>query len=162
MELAFKPIKPTKPVKYEITETANGTWKKYQHEGCGGSFKEYRSHAEWFGLPLIHYVSGADPETKKMATAKGIIAVGQRASGVIAVGQFANGYLSVGQFCTGRIAAVGQFVAAPLGLGQFSIAVLSMGQAGLAGWGIFQMGVVFFGGFGQSVVNLLNWIPTIL
>ena len=41
---------------------------------------EYRSKAEFLGLPLVHVAQGIDPETGRPRVARGIIAVGNLAS----------------------------------------------------------------------------------
>ena len=139
--LAAKPSKPIKEPVFEVFETAFGTWKKHYDAKGNWRFTEFASDAEIFGWPLISIVNGIDPRTKKMGTADGFIAVGQRARGAIAIGQFCNGYVfSLGQFCTSRFAAIGQFAVAPLALGQMTIGLLSLGQMGIAAAGLFQLG----------------------
>lgn len=155
------PLKPVKPAKDQSIRrvTDNGTWRTFDF-GDGRKFREFKSHAEIMGHPLFCYAAGMDPVTEKMATAKGVIAIGQRASGTIAIGQFVNGTFSLGQFATGRVLAIGQFAVAPLAIGQCGIGIAVAAQAGIAGWGIFQSGLVVFGGLGQTVVNLfqlLGW-----
>ena len=39
-------------------------------------FKEFVSHRRLWGVPLVHYVAGRDPQTGRRAVAKGIIAIG--------------------------------------------------------------------------------------
>lgn len=148
--------KPTKPVKTKPVKTVTdfGTWEKLDWES-GQRFGRFTSHNEVLDLPLLSIAWGVDPDTHRMATAHGFVAIGQRAKGTIAIGQFVNGYISIGQFATGRIAAVGQFVAAPLAIGQFALGLAAVGQFGAAGWGIFQMGAVAFGGVGALLYKLI-------
>ena len=151
------PIKPVKPVKDQTKQrvTTNGTWRTFDF-GDGRRFKEFKSHAEIMGRPLFCYAQGVDPITEKMATAKGFIAIGQRASGTIAIGQFVNGTISLGQFATGRVLAIGQFAVAPLALGQLGMGLAAAAQMGIAGWGSFQTGAVVFGGFGQQLFSVFQ------
>ncbi len=154
----MKPTAPRKPVKpakdQSVTRvTDKGTWRTFDF-GDGRKFREFKSHVELIGRPLFCYSQGIDPVTGKMATARGFIAIGQRASGTVAIGQFVNGTFSVGQFATGRVLAIGQFAVAPFALGQFGIGLTVAAQAGIAGWGVFQAGVVYFGGVGQAVLNV--------
>ena len=140
--LAAKPTKPTKKPVFDVIETAYGTWKKHFDEKGNSTYTEFTSDAEFFGWPLISIVQGFDPRTKKMGTADGFIAIGQRARGAIAIGQFCNGYIfSMGQFCTSRVAAVGQFAVAPLALGQMTFGFLALGQMGIGAAGLFQFGL---------------------
>jgi hypothetical protein len=152
---AIKPTKPVKPTKFETTVTQRGTWRKCDLGG-GQKFCEFKSHAEVGDQPLVTIAWGIDPDTRKMATAEGFIAIGQRAKGVIAIGQFVNGHFAFGQFAVARVAAIGQFVVAPLAAGQFAIAVATVAQSGLAGWGILQIGTTVFGGLGQFVFSCMG------
>ena len=156
MSIACK-NKPAKPVKSKIETvmTDFGTWRNHDFGG-GRKFGEFRSHTEVMDRPLLSIAWGMDPETERMATARGFIAIGQRASGFIAIGQFVNGWLACGQFASGRIAAVGQFVVAPLAVGQFALALAAVAQMGAAGWGVFQSGAVFFDGIGQAIYRILG------
>ncbi|MBE2181523.1 MAG: serine/threonine protein kinase, partial [Chthoniobacterales bacterium] len=54
--------------------------------GRGWQRMEYRSRATVFGWPLVHVAMGGDPATGRAATARGIIAIGDRAVGVVAMG----------------------------------------------------------------------------
>lgn len=156
MSIAYK-NKPVKPVKskFDTVVTDFGTWRSHDFRD-GRRFGEFKTHTEVMNRPLFSAAWGVDPETNRMATAKGFIAVGQRASGFIAIGQFVNGWFACGQFASGRIAAVGQFVVAPLSVGQFTFALAAVGQFGAAGWGIFQTGVVFYDGIGQMLYRFLG------
>lgn len=149
-----------KPIKFTFTQTELGVWKTFDHAD-GTKFRQFTSHAQLMGRPLVCVAAGLDPETGKMVIADGWVAIGQRAQGVVAVGQFVNGGVAIGQFATGRIFALGQFVVAPFAIGQLSIGLAVIGQSGIAGTGIFQMGITVYGGMGQFVVDLSRWIPPI-
>lgn len=122
---------------YDYSETPRGFWRRYQHTN-GKRYSEYISKAELFGLRLVHLTRGHSPETGKRVTARGIVAVGQRAVGVVAVGQIAGGVVAVGQLGLGLA----------LGLGQLSTGLVAIGQgaAGLfAGIGQLASGYVAVG-----------------
>lgn len=150
-----KPKKPVKQAEFTIQETSHGTW-TYRFGKNGIQYKEYRSHAKLFDLPLVSIASGINPDTKRMATAEGFIAIGNRAKGFIAIGQFCQGYISIGQFCTARIFGIGQFTFAPIAIGQFSLAVFGLGQMGASLSGIYQIGISLVGGIGQSIINVFG------
>ncbi len=152
MSIAYE-NKPSKPVKFQTKVTDFGTWRRYD-SGAGRNFGEFKSHTEVLDRPLFSIAWGVDPATNQMATARGFIAIGQRASGVIAIGQFVNGCFAIGQFATGRFAAIGQFAVAPFCVGQFTMDLAALGQFGVAGWGIFQIGVVLFDGIGQILLRI--------
>ena len=148
-----KPQKPTKKSVYQVRETDHGTW-KIHFDGRGKRFREFRSHAELFDLPLIHLVSGINPETQKRGTAHGIVAIGNNAKGFVAIGQFCQGYFSFGQFASARILSIGQFAIAPLAIGQMSLAVFGLGQIGFSLSGIYQLGATVAGGIGQVIFSV--------
>ena len=82
---------------------------------------EYRSHAQIFGIPLVHIVRGPDPRTGRLRWAKGVIAIGHLAIGGVAVGNIAYGGIALGSVSIGLISlgalAVGIFAAGGLSLG---------------------------------------------
>lgn len=106
--------------------------------------QEYRSAAELFGLPLVHYVQGVDPATGKALVAKGIIAIGDIAFGVlfamggvayggIAVGGVAVGVLAFGGMALGVFALGGMAVALFLAVGGMAMSlVYALGGLALA------------------------------
>ncbi len=153
-------------IQYKIDQTKFGTWRRYGYAN-GANFEEFKSHAVLFGLPLVHYTYGRNPETGGRVVAKGILAVGRFAYGVIAIGHVAVGLLAIGQLAVG----IG------LGLGQFSTGVLAIGQAALGGWfglgqfatGYVAIGQVAFGqyvlaqvGKGEFVLSMQRWDPEAL
>ena len=104
---------------------------------------EYKSKRMLCGLPLLHVVSGRDPETGKVREAHGFFAFGGRARGIFAVGGMARGWFAFGGFAYGLVAigglAIGLFSVAGLALGLLfacgglSIGMLSIG-GGALGW----------------------------
>ena len=92
---------------------------------------EWKSGGTWMGEPLIHIAFGCEP-TGRPRTARGVIAIGQRAVGGIAIGIMAGGILAIG------------VVAA----GVFSIGVVAIGLAAACGVnaaGTIAIGVVAAG-----------------
>lgn len=127
---------------YHITRTSGGVWRRYLYES-GRMYAEYTSNARIGGWPLVHVTYGRSPETGRIGTARGIIAVGRKAIGVLAVGQAAAGVFAVGQAAAGVIAigqaatgviAVGQVaVGLLIGVGQVATGFLTVGQL-VIGW----------------------------
>ncbi len=125
---------------YQITHTPNGVWRRYLYSS-GAAYSEYTSRRSLRGWPLVQIANGRSPETGKMAVARGVIAIGQRARGALAIGQMAHGVVAIGQLATG-IVAVGQVAAGVLvGVGQIATGVVAVGQiaVGVFGWG--QQGI---------------------
>jgi len=144
-------------IDYQVTKTDSGTWKRFLYTS-GQRYVEFVSDARIGSLPLIHIAYGRSPETGKIPTAKGIIAIGRKACGVIALGQGAVGVLAIGQAAFG-VVAIGQLaVSALFGLGQAAIGVVAIGQfsAGLFSLGQFAAGLWSFGQyyFGQNLLDL--------
>lgn len=139
------------PIEYKIDETKFGTWKRYGYID-GTSYQEFTSHNSFFGLPIIHYTQGRNPETGRRKVATGIIAVGRLAFGPIAIGQASMGLVAIGQlaigifFGLGQLAtgavAVAQFaLALYLGIGQFTTGYIAIGQFVFAWYGLGQLGL---------------------
>jgi hypothetical protein len=92
---------------------------------------EWKTKGTWMGEPLIHIAFGCEP-TGRPRTARGLIAIGQRAVGGIAIGIMAAGIFSIG------------FVAA----GVFSIGIVAIGlgaACGVNAVGTIAIGVVAAG-----------------
>ncbi len=79
---------------------------------------EYRSKVLVFGLPLIH-IKFRRHLNAKPGTARGVIAIGNRAIGVIAVGRFCFGGLCIGMFPVGLV-AIGSFSSGVIAFGGFA------------------------------------------
>lgn len=144
-------------IDYQVTKTDSGTWKRFLYTS-GQRYAEFISDARIGTLPLIHIAYGRSPETGKIPTAKGIIAIGRKACGVIALGQGAVGVIAVGQAAFG-VVAIGQLaVSALFGLGQAAVGVVAIGQfaAGVFSLGQFAAGAWSFGQyyFGQNLLDL--------
>ena len=137
-------------VEYKTQVTNTGVWRRYAYID-GSSYHEFTSHIRIFGIPLLHYTCGKNPETARRVTARGIIAIGRFACGVIAIGHASFGLVAVGQLAIGIIiglgqlstglAAVGQVaIAGYLGLGQFAASYAAIGQFGLGKYVLAQLG----------------------
>jgi len=97
--------------------------------------RERRSEFEVFGLPFLHIHHGIDPRTGKPAVARGIIAIGDRATGVIALGGAARGLLAIGGLAFGGI-AIGGCAIGLVALGGAALGGLAIGGAALGGLAI--------------------------
>lgn len=114
-----------------------------------------RSTQVLWGMPLYDVVlqSGDSPESR---TAKGVIAIGPRATGVVAFGTHARGAVSVGVTSVGVVSvgvmsfgfvSVGSMAVGALAIGAMGVGVFTSGSmaAGLAAKGSMVAGVVAWG-----------------
>ncbi len=99
---------------------------------------DYRSRLTCFGLPLLHVTSGPDPLTGREREARGIVAIGGKATGVIAFGGRATGVVAIGGLALGLVAFGGVAVGG-VAWGGVSLAVL-------AALGGLALGFVALGG----------------
>jgi hypothetical protein len=105
---------------------------------------EWKSAATFAGWPLVHIAFGLD-RARKVRTARGVIAIGQRAIGLVACGILALGVVSLGVVAGGVISlgvvAVGLLLAggvnafAPLAFGVVAVGLMSGGVTAI-GWKI--------------------------
>ncbi len=124
---------------YQITRTASGFWRRYLYSN-GALYSEYTSHSSFAGWPLVHIARGRSPETGRVITARGVIAIGQKAVGVLAIGQAAIGIVALGQAAAGMI-AIGQAACGILlGVGQVATGIVAIGQFAVGAVGFAQMG----------------------
>jgi hypothetical protein len=93
--------------------------------GIGGY--EYKSQAEFLGLPLVHIAVGVDPKTGRKRIAKGVIAIGDIAVGVFALGGVALGGLTLGGVSLGVAALGGLAIGAGAALGGLAIGYVAVG-----------------------------------
>src|SRR5688572_21707678 len=113
-----KSLHPVLPIPFSSTPYSNYYGWNY----------EYKSEAEFLGLPLIHIAQGLDPQTGMPRVAKGIIAAGNIAIGVFALGGMAAGFIAIGGMSIGVFS-----------LGGIAIGVLAA-FGGIALAGVFAMG----------------------
>lgn len=101
---------------------------------------EYKSSRTFRGIPLVHVNVGAGRRT-----ARGIVAVGNKAVGVLSVG-----FLSVGMVSFGLLAA------GILAFGSLALGLLSFGavSAGVVAFGGAAFGVIALGGLAVGVYSL--------
>jgi len=115
-------------VEYKVEETSWGTWRRFVYPD-NKYFAEFRSHATFWGLPLLHYTRGICPETGKRVIAKGIIALGRLAMGVLALGHASFGLIAIGQLGLGLFLGLGQASTGVYAIGQVAIGLLfGLGQ----------------------------------
>jgi hypothetical protein len=103
---------------------------------------EYVSPTVLFGWPLLHVSTLRDPGTGKIKTARGIIAVGNRARGWVAFGGHAHGLFACGGLATG-VVAFGGLAVGIVSFGGFALGLLlALGgfAAGLNAIGGFTLG----------------------
>lgn len=136
-------------IEYLYEHTRFGTWRRFGFKN-GQVFEEYRSNAEWRGMPLVHITKGRSPETGRRVTAKGIIAIGRFAVGVIAIGQVSVGMIAIGQLAIGAIFGFGQLATGAAAIGQAAIGILF-------GLGQFSNGMICIGQFGYGTYVLAQF-----
>jgi hypothetical protein len=137
-------------VEFKVVRTRRGTWRRHLLP-TGARFAEYTSHARLFGLPLVHFTYGVNPETGGRVVARGVFAFGRIATGVFAFGQVAVGLFPFGQLAVGPVAlgqgalglvAVGQIaVGAAFAAGQIAVGWIAIGQLAAGTWVLAQVGV---------------------
>ncbi len=144
-------------IEYKIEKTSFGVWRRYVYP-TGMRFEEFRSHAVWNGLPLLHYTNGICPETGKRVVAKGVIAIGRIAAGILAVGQAAFGLIAVGQLALGVMLGLGQASLGWIAVGQLAIgASFGIGQAAT---GYMAIGQFAFGKYVLAQVGFGSYVLT--
>jgi hypothetical protein len=136
-------------IDYQISRTNFGTWKRYLYEG-GMMYSEFTSHSSVAGWPLMQIAAGRSPETGRIATARGVIAIGQKARGFLAIGQAACGVFAFGQLAVGLVLGIGQAACGVIAVGQAAGGVFTIAQIGVGGW----VGAQF--GYGGNLWALLR------
>lgn len=150
-------------VKYEITKTSFGTWRRYVYP-TGNRFAEFRSTATIAGWPLVHYTLGPCPETGKRIVAKGVVAVGRVAMGALALGQLSVGLVAIGQAGIGLLLGLGQLTSGIACIGQVAIGMsFAVGQVAVGATAIGQVAkgtyVLAQVGFGEFVWSMKRADP---
>jgi hypothetical protein len=105
--------------------------------------RRYRSKTTLLGLPLVAVAMGPAPG-ERIGHARGIIAVGDKATGGIAIGGKARGVVAIGGL------AMGLFSIGGLSIGL----ITAIGGAAIGGlaWGGLAMGVLVSGGLAMGYV----------
>jgi hypothetical protein len=114
-----------------------------QREWAGEGF-EWKSAWQWMGGPVVHVAFGNGRDGRPR-TARGVIAIGQRAVGGVAIGILAGGFVSLGVVSVGvfslgvvsigALLAVGVNALAPLAIGVVAVGYKAGGVAAV-GWKI--------------------------
>jgi hypothetical protein len=138
-------------IEYRIDETASGSWRRFVYPN-GSRFEEYKSRAEFAGMPLLHYTYGICPETGRRITARGVIAIGRFARGIIAIGHVAFGIVAIGQASVGLVLGFGQATAGVFCIGQLAIGLIF--GAGQVATGYIAIGQIAFGSY---VLAQIGW-----
>lgn len=126
-------------VEYKVETTRFGVWRRFLYPD-GAYFTEFKSHATFLGLPLLHYTRGICPETGRRVIAKGVVGVGRLATGILAIGHASFGLIAIGQLGLGLL----------LGLGQGATGLYAVGQAAIGflfGLGQVATGEIAIGQF---------------
>jgi len=137
-------------VEYKIETTNFGVWRRFLYPN-GAYFTEFKSHAVFFRLPLLHYTRGKCPETGKRVVAKGVVAVGRLAMGILAIGQASFGAIAIGQAGLGLLLGLGQgatglyaigqaAIGLMFGLGQIATGEIAIGQLAYGNYVLAQVG----------------------
>lgn len=95
--------------------------------------RRYQSETRIFGLPLISIAVGPS-ETERMGHARGIIAIGDKATGWLALGGFARGLIAFGGLAIGLFSFGGLSLGLFAALGGTTIGGLACGGVGLGGF----------------------------
>jgi hypothetical protein len=102
-----------------------------------------RSDYVFLGLPLYSIAKGPDlPNGELFGHAKGVLAIGDRATGIIAIGAFAVGCIAIGPVAVGLVALGGVSLGLVLAFGGAAIGLVALGGAAL--------GVVAIGGAAEG------------
>ena len=114
-----------------------------------------RSATTLFGLPLVDIAIGPRPEAgESRGNARGIIAIGDKATGAIAIGGFARGIVAIGGGAIGVCSIGGGSIGliTAVGGGAIGGVALGGGALGLFATGGGAVGVVAQGGSALGVV----------
>lgn len=119
----------------------NGNWKDFNHY-------EYKSKKTIKGIPLVH----VNYRRVGIATAKGIIAVGNVAVGAVALGGISVGLVSAGGLALGLLFALGGFAAGGFAFGGLAAGLIAFGGAAFGGFAVggSAIGTYAIGGFAKA------------
>ena len=116
-------------VEYQMETTNFGVWRRFVYPN-GAYFAEFKSHAIFFGLSLLHYTCGKCSETGRRVVAKGVIAVGRLAMGILAIGQASFGIIAIGQAAIELMLGLGQVATGEVAIGQLAYGQYVLAQIG--------------------------------
>ena len=137
-------------VEYKVETTRFGVWRRFLYPN-NAYFAEFKSHATFLGLPLLHYTRGICPETGRRVIAKGVVGVGRLATGILAIGHASFGLIAIGQLGLGVLLGLGQgatglyaigqaAIGLLFGLGQVATGEIAIGQLAYGKYVLAQMG----------------------
>ncbi|MDZ7271107.1 MAG: hypothetical protein ONB17_05795 [candidate division KSB1 bacterium] len=113
---------------------------------------EYQSSRRLLGLPLLSINIGPQEVAGALRHARGIVAIGNKATGVIAIGIFAaRGLCAIGFLTVGvagvSIAGIGLLTVSVFGAGLVSVSAVALGYlaVGVIAVGVRALGVVAIG-----------------
>jgi hypothetical protein len=120
---------------------------------------EYESERKFLGLPLLCINIGFDKPNGKPRHARGLIAIGNKATGLIALGIFfASGLFALAPIAVGltavSVAGVGLICVSGIGLGVVSVSVFALGYlaVGILALGYKSIGIIAIGREAVGVV----------
>lgn len=130
---------------------------------------QYQSQRKIFSLPLISINLGFD-KNNNMRHAKGIIAIGTKATGIFSLGIFQSvGVVAIGSYSFGlgtvSLFSIGLLTVSVMSLGVISISIFAFGYlaigvlaVGYKSIGIFSIGYEVVGiiGIGETVNSLFD------
>ncbi len=129
-------------------------------KGLGSLPYEYESQRRVLGLPLLSINLGLDNPGGKMRAARGVLAIGNKATGGVAIGlSLAYGVVALAPFAAGlmvlSVAGVALAAVCVVGLGLLSVSVLAIGYlaVGIVAVGTKAVGIV---AVGKSVAAILG------
>jgi hypothetical protein len=128
----------------------------------------YQSRRRLFGLPLLSIDVGPETAKEEMRHAKGIIAIGTKATGIVAIGVFAaRGVFAIGFLTMSlagvSIAGIGLLTVSGFGLGRASVAAIAIGDlaVGVLAVGIKALGVIAIGADAVGIVAVGKVVRTL-
>ena len=95
--------------------------------------RRYTSNIFIYGLPLIQIALGPHEE-EKYGRARGIIAIGDRATGWLALGGISRGFIACGAVAVGLV-ALGGVAVGGIGFGGLAIGLIAYGGMATGGMG---------------------------
>ena len=138
-------------VEYKTETTSFGVWRRFVYP-TGAYFAEFKSHATFWGLPLLHYTRGKCPETGRRIIAKGVVAIGRLATGIFAIGHASFGVIAIGQLGLGLLFGLGQGSTGLYAVGQVALGLMfGLGQLATGEIAIAQIG------YGKYVLAQLGY-----
>jgi len=115
-----------------------------------GSFFEYKSKKEMYGLPLVHINVGWG-----LKKAKGVLAIGNIATGILSIGLVARGILAIGLLSLGVVGIGCLSLALLLSIGSVAIGTFAIGAIAI---GVFALGALSIGMFTTGALSIASHV----